>query len=77
MEMRVREMQDIYIGHIDEMHYISTASISTPVSTCSTHPRPSTVGNSVEANKEHLDMSVINSSKSRKEYMREYMKKKE
>ena len=66
--------RDIYIGHLDEMHYISTA-LSCP--NTSTDPRPSTVANSTKANKKPFDKSTINNLKSRKEYMREYIKKKE
>ena len=63
--------RDIYIGHLDEMHYISTTHISQTVS-----EHPATVANSVKADKIIPNKSVINNSKSRKEYMKEYMKKK-
>ena len=65
--------RDIYIGHLDEMHYILTASICPNTFT---DPRPSTVANSTKANKKPSDKSTIDNLKSRKEYMREYMKKK-
>ena len=63
--------RDIYIGHLDEMHYISTTPISQAVS-----EHPATLANSAKADKIASNKSVINNSKSRKEYMREYMKKK-
>ncbi len=53
------------------MHYISTTSISQTVS-----EHPATVANSAKVDKIISNKSVINNSKSRKEYMREYMKKK-
>ena len=65
--------RDIYIGHLDEMHYISTALICPYTST---DPRPSTVANSTKANKKPSDKPTIDHLKSRKEYTREYMKKK-
>ena len=65
--------RDIYIGHLDQMHYISTALICPNTST---DPRHSTVANSTKANKKTFDKSNIHNLKSRKEYMREYMKKK-
>ncbi len=52
-----RNARDIYIGHLNELHYISTTPISQTVS-------------------RHPNKSVNNNSKSRKEYMREYMEKK-
>ncbi len=63
--------RDIYIGHLDEMHYISTTPISQTVS-----EHPGTVANSAKVDKIISNKSVVNNSKSRKEYMREYMKKK-
>ncbi len=53
------------------MHYISTTPISQAV--CE---HPATLANSAKADKIASNKSVINNSKSRKEYMREYMKKK-
>ncbi len=63
--------RNIYIGHLDEMHYISTTPISQTIS-----EHLATVANSAKADKIISNKSVINNSKSRKEYMREYMKKK-
>ena len=63
--------RNIYIGHLDEMHYISTTPISQTIS-----EHLATVANSAKADKIFSNKSVINNSKSRKEYMREYMKKK-
>jgi hypothetical protein len=58
--------RDIYIGHLDEMHYISTTPISRTVSVhCESNAKPDNMLSNKSAN-----------SSSRKEYMRQYMKKK-
>jgi hypothetical protein len=58
--------RDIYIGHLDEMHYISTTPISRTVS----------VHHESNAKPDNMLSNKSANSSSRKEYMREYMKKK-
>ena len=55
-----KNARDICIGHLDEMHYISTTPISQTV--CG---HPTTVANSAKADKIISNKSVINNSKSR------------
>ena len=63
-----RNVRDIYIGHLDELHYVSTT------------PTAQSVSQQVQNEKANKRRSNANSkntqTKSRKEYMREYMMKK-
>jgi hypothetical protein len=65
--------RNIYIGHIDEIHYISTTAVS---------ERQTTSINQVYANNisqftPNSDKIVPDKPRNRKEYMKEYMKKKQ
>ena len=66
-------VRDIYIGHLDELHYVSTTPVEQSASeqignqTATGNQKPNTQNSQSNSNK--------NSVSKRKEYMKEYMKK--
>ena len=63
-EPRRNACRDIHIGHLDEMHYVSTTPICTSQAVSDTTDTTGMVAKSV----------ISHNVKSRKEYMREYMR---
>ena len=65
-----RNARDIYIGHLDELHYVSTTSITQSFSVQANHTASAkTKSNSRDS------QSNLKKSEKRKKYMKEYMKK--
>ena len=73
-------LRDIYIGHLDEMHYVSTSPIAQPVSAQSGNEKTSEQQKSKTKSKNSAKTNETKSGKSvnltRKDYMRQYMKEK-
>ena len=75
-------VRDIYIGHLDELHYVSTTPIEQSASqqignqtaTDKQKPNPQNSQSNTNSNKSENSVSMKKIQK-RKEYMKEYMKK--
>ena len=73
--------RNIYIGHLDELHYVSTTAISHCISTQlidqTKSNKPKEISRNSQSNKTSWKETVsIKNSEKRKQYMKEYMKKK-
>jgi hypothetical protein len=77
-------VRDIYIGHLDELHYVSTTPIEQSASqqignqtaTDKQKPNPQNSQSNTNSNKRISENSVsMKKIQKRKEYMKEYMKK--
>ena len=75
-------LRDIYIGHFDEMHYVSTTPIAQSASqqignqTATGKQKPNPQNSQSNSNKSISENSVsMKNFQKRKEYMKEYMKK--
>ena len=62
-------VRDVYIGHLDELHYVSTAPTTQSVSQQAENQK----ANKLQTKSKKLQISQTNS---RTDYMREYMKEK-
>ena len=73
--------RSIYIGHLDELHYVSTTpitqSISTQLINRTTSDKPKEISRNSQSNKTSLkETTSMKNAEKRKQYMKEYMKQK-
>ena len=73
--------RSIYIGHLDELHYVSTTpiiqSISTQLINRTTNDKPKEISPDSQSNKTSLKETIsMKNAEKRKQYMKEYMKQK-
>ena len=73
--------RSIYIGHLDELHYVSTTpitqSISTQLINRTTSDKPKEISRNSQSNKTSLkEITSMKNAEKRKQYMKEYMKQK-
>ena len=81
-EAQRRNLRDIYIGHLDELHYLSTTSMTQSTSTDTTCQASSDKPQEISQNSQLTKTSsketatLIKNLENRKQYMKEYMKQK-
>ena len=79
-EAQRRNLRDIYVGHLDELHYVSTTPIKPSVSTEITYQtnddklKPISAQNSQLTKTSSKEAATMNALEKRKQYMKEYMK---
>ena len=81
-ETQRRDLRDIYVGHLEELHYVSTTpirpttqSISSEITYQTTSNKPKTISQNSESNKtSSKETASTKDLEKRKQYMREYMK---
>ena len=81
-EAQRRNLRDIYVGHLDELHYVSTTRITPSVSTEITYQTNDDKSQAISAQNSQLtktsskEAATMNALEKRKQYMKEYMKQK-
>ena len=81
-ETQRRNFRDIYVGHLEELHYVSTTpirpvtqSISTEINYETTSNKPKAIPRTLESNKTCAkETATTKDLEKRKQYMKEYMK---
>ena len=81
-ETQRRDLRDIYVGHLEELHYVSTTpirpttqSISSEITYQTTSNKPKTISQNSKSNKtSSKETASTKGLEKRKQYMREYMK---
>ena len=81
-ETQRRNLRDIYIGHLEEMHYVSTTpirptiqSISSEITYQTTSNKPKAISQNSESNKTSAkELASTKDLEKGKEYMKKYMK---
>ena len=80
-ETQRRNLRDIYVGHLEELHYVSTTPIrpttqSTPseITRQTTSNKPKAISQNAESNKTSSKEPATTKALKRKQYMKEYMK---
>ena len=79
-ENQGRNLRDIYVGHLDELHYVSTTSttqsISTKITYQPTNDKPKAISQNSQLTKtSSKETATMKDLEKRKQYMKEYMKK--
>ena len=81
-EAQRRNLRDIYVGHLDELHYVSTTPITPSVSTEITYQTNDDKSQAISMQNSQLtkisskEAATMNALEKRKQYMKEYMKQK-
>ena len=81
-ETQRRDLRDIYVGHLEELHYVSTRairpttqSISSEITYQTTSNKPKTISQNSKSNKtSSKETASTKDLEKREQYMREYMK---
>ena len=78
-EAQRRNLRDIYVGHLDELHYVSTTpttqSISAEITYQATKANPKAISQNSQLTKtSSKESTTIKDTEKRKQYMKEYMK---
>ena len=80
-ETRRRNLRNIYVGHLEELHYVSTTpirpttqSIPSEITHQTTSNKPKAISQNSESNKTSSKEPATTKALKRKQYMKEYMK---